>query len=227
MIQKWFIFKFCKVSIVVLSLIFSLPIYAQERDTLVHKPRLSQYDQRVHKYYMFWKNLIPTYSKIQFAGNMGFLSQGVGWDYGKRNQWETDVLFGFLPKFDSDRAKITFTLKQNYMPWIFDLGDKFSVEPLACGLYSNTIFGDEFWGNQPDRYPEGYYDVCTKIRFHVFVGQRFTYKIDSRRRFRSKQVTFFYEISASDLHIFSAISNKYLKPKDYLSLSFGIKFQWL
>ena len=38
--------------------------------------------------------LIPTHTKIQFAGNMGLLSFGTGWDYGRRNQWETDVFFG-------------------------------------------------------------------------------------------------------------------------------------
>ena len=42
--------------------------------------------------------LIPTHTKSQFAGNMGLLSFGTGWDYGRRNQWETDVFFGVLPR---------------------------------------------------------------------------------------------------------------------------------
>ena len=29
---------------------------------------------------------------------------------------ETDLFFGFIPKHDSHRAKMTMTLKQNYMP---------------------------------------------------------------------------------------------------------------
>ena len=37
----------------------------------------------------------------------------------------------------------------------------------------------------------------------------------------------FYEISTCDLYIVSAFTNKYLKPKDYLSLSFGVKLQLL
>ena len=38
----------------------------------------------------------PTHVKMQYAGGMGVLSTGVGWDYGKRRQWETDVLLGYL-----------------------------------------------------------------------------------------------------------------------------------
>ena len=73
----------------------------------------SRYDKRVHRYRKHWESLIPTHTKLQFAGNMGLLSLGTGWDYGKRNQWETDIFFGILPKYDSKRTKITMTLKQN------------------------------------------------------------------------------------------------------------------
>ncbi len=63
------------------------------------------YDKRVHRFRKNWERIIPTHSKIQYAGNMGLLSFGTGWDYGKRNQWETDVLLGFIPKYSSKKAK--------------------------------------------------------------------------------------------------------------------------
>lgn len=44
------------------------------------------------------------------------------------------------------------TLKQNYMPWSINIGKGFSTEPFTCGLYMNTVFGDQFWVNEPDRY---------------------------------------------------------------------------
>ena len=72
----------------------------------------SRYDKRVHRLRRNWERIIPTHSKIQYAGNMGLLSFGTGWDYGKRNQWETDVLLGFIPKYSSKKAKVTLTLKQ-------------------------------------------------------------------------------------------------------------------
>ena len=181
----------------------------------------SRYDKRIHRYRKHWESLIPTHTKLQFAGNMGLLSLGTGWDYGKRNQWETDIFLGFLPKYHSKRTKITMTLKQNYMPWSIDLGKEFSIEPLACGMYFNTVFGDEFWTNEPERYPKGYYG----LRIHIFLGQRLTYNIPPRWRLGARAVTFYYEISTCDLYVVSAFVNKYLKPKDYLSLSFGLKTQ--
>ena len=81
--------------------------------------------------------------------------------------------------------------------------------------------------NEPERYPKGYYGFSSKVRFHVFMGQRLTYDIDPQRRFLAKSVTFFYEISTCDLYVISAVNNSYLRPRDYLSLSFGLKFQWL
>lgn len=130
----------------------------------------SRYDKRIHRYRKHWESLIPTHTKLQFAGNMGLLSLGTGWDYGKRNQWETDIFLGFLPKYHSKRTKITMTLKQNYMPWSIDLGKEFSIEPLACGMYFNTVFGDEFWTNEPERYPKGYYGFSSRIRIHISLG---------------------------------------------------------
>ena len=185
------------------------------------------YDNRVHRFRKNWERIIPTHAKIQYAGNMGLLSFGTGWDYGKRNQWETDILLGFIPKYSSKKTKVTMTLKQNYMPWSINIGKGFSTEPLACGLYLNTVFGDQFWVNEPDRYPKGYYGFSSKVRIHIYMGQRLTYDIDPQRRFLAKSVTFFYEISTCDLYLVSAVQNSYLRPRDYLSLSFGLKFQWL
>ena len=200
-----------------------------KRDTVVQsKGSTSRYDRRVHRYRKHWEALIPTHTKIQFAGNMGLISLGTGWDYGKHNQWETDLFLGVLPKYESNRTKLTFTLKQNYIPWNLQIKEsRFSAEPLSCGMYLNTVFGDEFWVNEPERYPKGYYGFSSKVRIHVFLGQRITYDIDPKRRFTAKAITFFYELSTCDLYVVSAFTNKYLKPKDYLSLSFALKLQLL
>lgn len=246
MSAKWFTFNRPIVAVVCCLLLLDWSSSAQAQDTVTvvkhdtvylhYNPgtiittsvQSSRYDRRVHRYRRHWNALIPTHLKLQFAGNMGLLSVGTGWDYGKHNQWETDILLGFLPKYHSSENKITFTVKQNYMPWSLQIKEsRFSVEPLSCGMYLNTVFGDEFWVSEPSRYPKGYYGFSSKVRIHAFLGQRITYDIDPRRRFTAKSITFFYEISTCDLYIVSAFTNKYLKPKDYLSLSFGVKLQML
>lgn len=188
---------------------------------------LTRYDRRVHRYRRHWQSLIPTQSVVQFAGNMGLLSFGVGWDYGRHKQWETHLLFGFLPRYGSNRAKATMTVKENFIPWSVALGDHWAVEPLSVGLYINTVFGSEFWSSQPARYPEGYYFMSTKLRLNVFVGQRVELTLPRNRRKFVKGITAFYELSTCDLYLISAVTNRYLRPRDYLSLSFGVKVQLL
>ena len=187
---------------------------------------LRGFDKRIHRYRKRWYSLVPTYSKLQFAGNMGLIYIGTGWDYGKRNQWETDLLFGYLPKFDSKRSKITMTLKQNYIPWNLRLGEgPFSFEPLTTGLYFNTVFGDEFWVDEPDRYPSGYYGFSSKIRIHIFLGQRLTFDIPRNKRFMAKNLTFFYELSTNDIYFMRFYRNGSAGFWDVFGLSLGIKTQ--
>jgi len=171
-----------------------------------------------------WAILLPEYAKLQYAGSMGFLSLGGGWDYGKEKHWETDLFIGFLPHYSTSKNKITFTLKQNYIPWKLDAGSKFVIEPLTTGLYLNTIWGRDFWVKELEKYPNSYYAFSSKIRINVFVGQRITYKFKENRDI-IKSATFFYEVSTNDLYLLSAVNNAYLKPKDYLVLSLGFKVQ--
>ena len=155
-----------------------------------------RYKKRVEKYISRWEKLIPHYTKLQFAGSMGMLSLGTGWNY-YRNHWETDVYLGIVPRNSDRHAMATLTLKQNYYPWNIHIADKLSFEPLACGVYT-----------------------------HVFIGERFTLKLNTKKSWH-KSISFFYELSTCDLYLINKIGNGYLKPKDYLSLSFGLKLQIL
>lgn len=207
--MKSFIFKY-----IFIFLLLPFAVSAQDR-----------YEIRKEKYQLKWQKIIPKYSKLQFAGSMGMLSLGTGWNY-YRNHWETDLLLGLVPRNADRHAMVTFTIKQNYFPWNINLNEHISFEPLCCGIYINMLLDRDFWGKQPDKYPKGYYWFSTRVRNHVFIGERFTLKLKANRRWH-KSISFFYELSTCDLYIINAIGNSYLKPKDYLSLSFGIKLQIL
>jgi hypothetical protein len=208
-----------------------MPVMAEVIDsTMVDNTTetMSRYDTRIHKYSKGWAALIPTHVKMQYAGNMGFMSAGFGWDYGRKRQWETDLYLGFLPKYDSNKPKMTFTLREVYVPWSIDLKKSdFSIQPLTCGAYINTIFGHKFWAKQPSKYPSGYWGFSTKLHFNIFLGQAVSYDLSKHDRFLAKQVSLFYELSTCDIYLISRVTNRYLKPSDYLSLSFGVKLQIL
>lgn len=179
----------------------------------------------VKDYRSGWGKLIPEYGKIQYAGSMGFLSIGGGYDYGVNKQWETDIFLGFLPHYSTDKNKITLTVKQNYIPWKVDLNNRWMIEPLTTGMYINTVFDDDFWISEPDKYPNSYYAFSTRIRINAFLGQRITYKLKPNAQKYLKSFTVFYEVSTNDVYVLSAWNNAYLKPEDYLVLSAGIKVQ--
>jgi len=188
-----------------------------------HVDETSRYKKRINQYRELWESMIPSYTKFQYAGGMGLLNWGVGWDYGKNNQWETDLFLGFIPRYASDNSKITMTLKQNFIPWKNRLNNTLTLEPLTCSLYFNTVFSDEFWTKEPDRYPRGYYNFSTRVRIHLSFGQRLRFNIPDKKRLFARSITAFYEIGTCDLYVVSAFTN-HLNPKDYLRLSFGLKF---
>ncbi len=197
----------------------------EDDEPVVAAPVTHKYDTRIHRYRRAWEALIPTHTKLQFYGGMGLVSVGTGWDYGRRGQWETDVLLGIIPRYSSKRAKATLTLKENYIPWSVGIAKNWAVEPLSAGIYFNTVFSKEFWTREPDRYPKGYYGFSTRIRTHIFLGQRIRWDVPESYRLLSRSITAFYELSSCDLYLVSAFTNHYLRPRDYLRLSFGLKFQ--
>ena len=117
---------------------------------------------------------------------------GIGWDYGKEANGKP-IFFGLHPRYSSKHFKMTMTLKQNYIPWSIWLGKDFSLEPLTTGIYFNTVFSDDFWTSEPERYPRGYYGFSTRIRTHIFLGQRVRFDVPEKYRKFSKSITAFYE----------------------------------
>lgn len=191
----------------------------------------SRYEQRLLRYKTGWAKLIPDYSKFQFAGGMGMVSFGTGWDYGKNRQWETDVFIGYLPRFAGEHGHVTLTLKENYYPWKIKLNpaksySHWTFEPFSTSLYINKIFGQgQFWAKQPEKYPDKYYVLATNLRFNLAFGQRINFSVKNPHF--ANTVSFFYEVGTNDLYVICAIQNRVLKLHDIFSLSLGLKFQFL
>ena len=202
-------------------------------DTIIHdtitveNETLSQYDRRVLKYRRHWDILIPTNGIVQTCGNMGLVSLGIGWEYGKRKQWETQLMLGLIPRYGSGNTKLTFTLKENFIPWHRHIGKGWTFEPLECSIYVNTVFGHDFWVKQPTKYESGYYPFSTRIRPNIAFGERFRFDIPHNKRKRIKSITMFYELGTNDIYIMRFYRNGNAGFWDVFGLSFGVKLQYL
>ena len=170
-------------------------------DTLVLADgKLTRYDRRIMRYRKHWDLLIPTSGIIQTCGNMGIISLGIGWEYGKRRQWETQLLFGYIPKFSSDDEKFTMTLKENFIPWRRNIGKGWWFE---------------------------YYPFSTRVRPNIALGERFKYDIPHNKRKRIKSITFFYELGTTDIYFMRFFRNGNAGFWDVFGLSIGAKVQYL
>lgn len=187
---------------------------------------LAFYERQLQRRKNRWSRLIPNQSCIHYGGSIGLLNFGIGWHYGRGDHWETELLFGFIPRFNSDEANFTFTIKEHYVPWHCQIGrSRWTIEPLTAGLFFNTIAGEDFWSRLPDKYPKQYYGFSTKIRAHIFLGQRVRFRIPSRNRLFHQAISAYYELSTCDLYLISKFHNKEYPVKDMLSLSFGLRWE--
>lgn len=192
-------------------------------DSVVSTEKPPKYVRYTERWRRDWSHIIPNQSTGQFAGSIGVYSIGVGWHYGRRDRWETEILFGYLPKKNGSDEHFTATLKQRFIPWHIDISSRWSIEPLTTGLFVSSIFGEGFWKREPSKYTTGYYGFSTKLRYNIFVGQRICYDIPTRHRRFHRAISFYYELSTCDLYLVSAIPNKRFRLGDMLSLALGVK----
>ena len=233
-----------KLLIFSLLALVSLPVAAQEAET-----EETAYEAFVRRRHERWMKLTPSLASLQYAGDIGMISAGFGWDYGRHDRWETTIHAGFLPKFHSDRADVTFTLRQNFIPWSIGLGSRrwaddaktdmngerlqwnrrafASFEPIYFTVFLNTIFDDEFWVHEPEKYNGGdYYRFSSKVRLHLGLGTRFSVNIPHAQRKHFDKVSYYAVLSSYDLAIISAIPNEKLTMRDIMCLGVGVQYKF-
>lgn len=187
----------------------------------------SSYLERLERYDRFMAALTPDGARLQFAGNMGLAAAGPVWVYGKNSQWNTSLLLGYIPRHDAKHSKLTMTLKQDFTPWTIHTADtRFFIYPLTASVYFNTVFSDEFWTRQPERYPKGYYWFSTRLRPSIAVGQRVQYAVPEHKRKFFHSMSAFYEFSTCDYTLIQKFQNHSLTLGQILTFSIGMQVEW-
>ena len=215
-----------RLSVVLFSLCLALlpsRAGAQETGAQADSAR-TRYEKMMTRRMEMWQRLIPDHYKMQFAGSIGMVSLGTGWTYGKKKQWETDLFLGFLPKFESDRHKVVFTVKQSYVPWRLRVKESpWVVQPLSCSFFLSSVLNEKFWTREPDRYPKGYYGFSTRIRANLSLGQRIMFDIPDVSDWFVQDISLYYELGACDTDFCTFFGDRTIKFKDILSLAIGVK----
>ena len=211
----------------------------------------TKHEREVARMYRRWLSIIPNLGVVQYAGNIGAGSIGLGWDYGKHERWETLVLVGYVPRHHDQKGDVTFTLRENLVPWSLGLGTRrwaqpvtatytygrerlpwnrrafASFEPAVFTVSLSTIFDDQFWVKEPEKYNGGdYYRFSSKVRLHLGFGSRLSLNVPREHRKHSDRFSIYYELSSYDLAIISAIPNKKITLGDILCLGVGVQLKF-
>lgn len=166
---------------------------------------------------------IPDHAKLQFAGNIGFLSAGAGYLHG-HDKLETDLLLGFVPKPVGGDHIVSLTAKTTYFPWKVNLNNDLKLYPFSVGPYLSYSFGSQFDTILPNEYPPGYYWWATSLRVGAFIGGKLEKHTDGSKRFKS--VAVYYELGTYDLEFISYVQNRhFLDLSDVFSMALGVKFR--
>jgi hypothetical protein len=159
---------------------------------------------------------VPDQLKLQLAGNVGFVSPGVGYAF-LRRRLETDLFFGWVPESIGGTDILSVTAKLTGQPFRMDVRGV-ELRPVTIALQLTYTFGDEYFVRPPSQFPGGYYDFPTAIRAGLAVGSAATMRVGNRR------IGAYYELVALDVMLRAWSDNRRtMGPLDVFSLALGVR----
>ncbi|CAG4994177.1 hypothetical protein DYBT9275_01337 [Dyadobacter sp. CECT 9275] len=168
------------------------------------------------------KWLIPDFATVQYAGSIGWLSVGTGYDILK-DRARLSVQYGYVPEPKGGPLHI-LSGSFVYEPFIIKPSTKMNINVLDTGIRFSYQFGEDFHFRWPGRYPEGYYWWKTALRAHLITETSITWKSPESNFI--KATTGYIELNSNDLYLVSYFLNtKSLSPSDIIKIGAGIRFK--
>ncbi|MBC3541091.1 hypothetical protein ACFSC6_06650 [Rufibacter sediminis] len=189
--------------------------WAQEAADTTRQIPSDKIDRPKNKWYA------PDYAVVQHAGLIGILAAGVGYDFGKHDRTNAELLYGFTPGYGIKHTTHTFTTKIYYQSHPKPLFHDFQISWIKAGAGISMTIGEQFETFFPQKYPEGYYIWPTATRILPFVGSSLGREFKGRNR--PKYAEFYYEIGTSDVMIVDKYRNKGISIPDILNLAIGLR----
>ncbi|WP_299665683.1 hypothetical protein [uncultured Polaribacter sp.] len=161
---------------------------------------------------------LPDYAKIQFAGNIGLLSVGVGYEIIHR-AWYSEFLYGYVPESVSEAEKIhLITIKNTFPICTKEMGTNFTLSPIV-GFTASLETGNNSFLKVPEKYPKGYY-ITNAIHFTLFTGVSIHKKFPNSKMI--KGADFYFELGTVETYLWYAITSKEVKLNDIFSTAIGV-----
>ena len=184
-------------------LLFFTKLYAQELHLLKDKA---------------W--YIPDYVKMQFAGNIGVVSVGAGYQLFDKVLY-SELLYGYVPESVSKADKIhLITIKNTFPVFRKEIAKNLTITPIA-GFTTTIDIGTTTFTTLPSKYPDDYY-VPTAFHFTLFGGVMIHKDFINSKM--TNGVDFYVEMGTVETYLWYGITSKEVGLSDIFSTSIGINF---
>lgn len=158
------------------------------------------------------------YFPVQFAGNIGFFSAGVGYRP-LTDKYQLSLLYGYTPSSVSTVTCHLITAKNNFHLYRFRVSDTRTFIPYAALGISLEVSGRSFF-RQPDNMPDSYYDFPKSIHAIPSLGVKLRHETLKFKGFHATE--FFAEASTVDAYIWYKFQSSDIEVRDIVSLALGV-----
>ena len=156
--------------------------------------------------------IAPHYVKLQFAGSIGFLSAGAGYEFAKK-KLQADGYYGYVPERIGGINIHSVTGKLTWLPLSLE-HKKTTYNLLTAGFLVNYAFGKQY-----DFSEEAfeYYGFPTAAHIGLFVGGGI----------KRNRLGLYYELGSTDRDIVSYVNNtKSIRFHEILNIGIGAKWSF-
>lgn len=172
----------------------------------------------------FWKSLIPDQAGLQYAGSIGFISAGAGYDL-LNEKAALNFNVGYIPESLGGELTI-ISVKFQYKPFNIPIGDKIIIQPFNPVFFPSYTLGQNFdFKFEKPKYQEGYYFWSSALRLHL--GASTEVKILNKPDAKIKALSLYAEANTNDLYLLSWFQNRTYTPfYRMFKMGYGVKMHF-
>lgn len=158
----------------------------------------------------------PQFATTQFAGNIGFLSVGIGTQFFK-GKLQTSFMYGYVPK-SVGKVEIHTILLKNACILNHRTGYNLDFSSYIGHTFSFET-GNNSFVKLPEKYPKGYYS-SNAFHFTFFIGGKVHKDVNTFNTIHG--IDLFTEMGSVDTYLWYWINSKEVHLPDILSMAIGM-----
>jgi len=164
------------------------------------------------------RSFIPDFVVSQFAGYIGFISSGVGYDFYDESL-KLELLYGYVPKSVGGIRIHMFTGRGSYSLLRYRTTNELSFYPLNLSFFINYARGRQYVLRWSPTYPERYYRPTS-----LYTGESVGMSIKkSCENATIKGYEFYADVVTMSEYLYEYCKNETVKLEYIISLAFGVR----